>query len=165
LESGVSSIPFSKQVEIDCSILAATADKNPFLSWNQDVFLGRFAGRLWLFDGAAEELPKYLKVGDQLEFCGGILSLAPSKAGFAVPPSGLTITQRSGGERFRKVVGGQSTQLKKYLNEKRVLPWWRDQLPLLWNDTELVAVANLWQRQDTEGWQLAWSPAPLLAAS
>lgn len=164
-ESGMPTIPFAKMCEVDDSILTASTDKNPYLSWDGNVVLARFADRLWLYRDQLLEQPSRLRAGEKIAYGNGVLSLTPSDNGFAVPDDGVEITQRGGGERFRKLQGGQSTLLKKYLNEQAVLPWWRDRLPLIWSGGELVAVADLWQQQGTGNWQLSWLPAPVLRAA
>ena len=65
------------------------------------------------------------------------LSLAPGER--------LQVRWRRGGERCRpRGRPGGSASLKKLLQEWGVPPWWRDRLPLLYLDEELLAVGGLW---------------------
>ena len=56
----------------------------------------------------------------------------------------LEVGFRDGGERCQPVGRKHSQSLKKLLQEYHVPPWWRDRLPLLVVNDELVAVADLW---------------------
>jgi tRNA(Ile)-lysidine synthase len=64
------------------------------------------------------------------------LSLAPDER--------LQVSWRQGGERCRPQGRAGSASLKKLLQERAVPPWWRDRLPLLYLEDELLAVAGLW---------------------
>lgn len=64
------------------------------------------------------------------------LSLAPDER--------LQVSWRQGGERCRPQGRAGSASLKKLLQEWAVPPWWRDRLPLLYLEGELLAVAGLW---------------------
>ncbi len=51
---------------------------------------------------------------------------------------------RCGGERCRPAGRSGAAPLKKLLQAAGVPPWWRDRVPLLWLDGELLAVGDLW---------------------
>ncbi|GAC1036253.1 tRNA lysidine(34) synthetase TilS [Pseudomonas sp. No.117] len=72
--------------------------------------------------------------------------------------SGWRIAYRQGGERL--VVPGRGTRdLKRLLNERKVPPFLRGRLPLLWRGDELLAVANLPGLDGLPGGgRLAWLP-------
>ena len=73
--------------------------------------------------------------------------------GIRTPKDGcLKVSFRQGGERCRPSGRAHSTSLKKCLQEFGLEPWWRDQVPLIFIDEELVAVAMT---------QLMGSPWPL----
>lgn len=70
---------------------------------------------------------------------------AEGEPGIALGPGEfLAVRNRSGGERCQPLGRGHSQRLKKLLQEAGVPPWWRDRLPLLYLNDELVAVADLW---------------------
>ena len=79
------------------------------------------------------------------------------------------ISWRAGGERCRPRQRSASTSLKKLLQEWGVPPWWRDRVPLLYLDGELLAVGDLalckssrWRAAATAGeqlWRLSWERA------
>ena len=81
----------------------------------------------------------------------------------------LELRWRRGGERARPASGGRSADLKKWLQEAAIPPWWRDRLPLLFLENQMLAVGGLWachsSRWGEEGeeaeapWELVWEPA------
>lgn len=93
--------------------------------------------------------------------------LAPSRL-----PGVLHMATRTGGERLTLTPASASPArpLKKLLQEARVLPWWRDRLPLLMSDDQLVAVADLWIAQafaaedDEPGLRIEWRGRPAIIA-
>ncbi len=82
-------------------------------------------------------------------------------------PRVLEVSARRGGERLRLQAGGPRRPLKDLLREAGVLPWWRDQLPLIRAAGRLVAVADLWidvefraGPQTQRRARFEWLPAP-----
>ncbi len=80
---------------------------------------------------------------------------------------GLTVRFRVGGERFKPLEQGHSRKLKKWLQMAGVVPWMRARIPLLYRDSALVAVGDLWLsdqvRQVEAGgpaWRVDWSDHP-----
>jgi len=78
------------------------------------------------------------------------LPLTPSATGIAKQrlPDKLTVKFRDGGERIRLPGEKHHRALKKLLQESSVLPWWRERLPLIYANDQLVAVADLWVDHD-----------------
>ena len=52
--------------------------------------------------------------------------------------------RREGGEEIQLPGQSHTKKLKKLLQEEGVLPWFRQQLPLIYSGGQLVAVADLW---------------------
>jgi tRNA(Ile)-lysidine synthase len=83
-----------------------------------------------------------------------------------VPGDRLTISWRQGGERCRLPGRRGSRSLKNLLQEWNVPPWWRDRVPLLYLEGELLAVGGLaqcvssrWRAVAQEGeqlWNMNW---------
>jgi tRNA(Ile)-lysidine synthase len=83
-----------------------------------------------------------------------------------VPGDRLTISWRKGGERCRLLGRSGSRSLKNLLQECDVPTWWRDRVPLLYLEDELLAVGGLaccassrWRAAAQEGeqlWNLSW---------
>lgn len=80
-------------------------------------------------------------------------------------PSQLHVKSRCGGERCKPQGRQHSQSLKKLFQEYDVPPWFRDRAPLIYSDNELVAVADFWLCQRSEGGVLAcqfqWILPPL----
>ncbi len=76
----------------------------------------------------------------------GLLSLVPATGAGLQLAAGdlLQLVVRSGGERARPVGRSGSNRLKTLLQEAAVPPWWRDRIPLLYLEGELLAVGDLW---------------------
>jgi tRNA(Ile)-lysidine synthase len=82
------------------------------------------------------------------------------------PDDVLELRWRRGGERCRPVGKPYQQRLKKLFQERGVPPWWRERVPLLYLDNELLAVGDLWLCESSrlasettgEGrlWQLCW---------
>ncbi|KZN12819.1 tRNA lysidine(34) synthetase TilS [Marinomonas sp. TW1] len=57
---------------------------------------------------------------------------------------------------------GQTRSLKKWLNDQQIPVWWREHLPYVFIQDELVAVANLWRHPDYGQLQFEWQPSKAL---
>ena len=80
---------------------------------------------------------------------------------------GLTVQFRVGGERFKPLQERHTRKLKKWLQLAGVVPWMRAPIPLLYRDSTLVAVGDLWLsdqvRQAEAGgpaWRVDWTDHP-----
>jgi tRNA(Ile)-lysidine synthase len=130
-------------------LLAAGPDRNPRLVW-RGAELRRYRERLYLLAAADPAPPPeglVLVPGPALALGAprGCLRLVPvATGGIAVPPGGLTVGWRRGGERLRPAGQAHHRPLKLLLQERGVVPWMRAQLPLLHAGGQLVAVADLW---------------------
>ena len=80
----------------------------------------------------------------------------------AIPDKKLVVSYRRGGERIRPAAGKHHRSLKKLLQEKRVPPWYRDRIPLLYLNDDLVAVAGFWIEDryyagpEEDAWKITW---------
>src|SRR5262249_44722844 len=59
-------------------------------------------------------------------------------------PAQLQVHFRHGGEELRPAGDAHHRKLKKLLQDARVLPWWRDRVPLIYAADRLLAVGDLW---------------------
>lgn len=75
----------------------------------------------------------------------------------------IHIRTRSGGERCRPAGRNHSQTLKKCLQEFGLEPWLRDSVPLIYSESNLVAVGDLWicaeylADENQSGLKLVWS--------
>jgi tRNA(Ile)-lysidine synthase len=78
-------------------------------------------------------------------------------------PGRLDVRRRTGGEVFLPPGGVHHRPLRKWLQEHDVLPWRRQNLPLLFAGDRLIAVADLGvaaefaARSDEPSWRIAWN--------
>jgi tRNA(Ile)-lysidine synthase len=76
----------------------------------------------------------------------------------------VTLRPRRGGERIRLAANRPTHAVKKLLQEARMPPWERENLPLIWSDDELAAVPGIgialgFQAAPGEaGWRIEWRP-------
>ncbi|MFT5710131.1 MAG: tRNA(Ile)-lysidine synthase [Halioglobus sp.] len=158
----------------------SAASASPRLS-NGDFELQRYRNRIYLLpkfpdegDTGGPEQDLSLAIGEGCSIPGlGTLTLAPAvAAGLRLDAqSRLTIRWRQGGERCRPIGRAYNQRLKKLLQEFWVPPWWRERIPLVYLDDELLAVAGLWlcessrlQSSDEEIaglWEPRWERKPL----
>jgi tRNA(Ile)-lysidine synthase len=167
-------VPNARQLE---ELLAATditrPDAKTQVQWPGGE--GRiFRGQLYLFRPMAPRSgPDYrgsLDHSNSWQGPEGRLELCRTD-GPGLPDSwaqhGLTVRFRVGGERFKPLEEGHSRKLKKWLQMAGVVPWMRARIPLLYRDSALVAVGDLWLsdqvRQVEAGgpaWRVDWSDHP-----
>lgn len=152
-----------------CELLPAREDAEPQVSWG-GVQLRRYQRRLYLLPRKMEEKPD-LPVATQWALPGTLpladgsyLEASRERGGGLLVPEGetLEIRYRRGGERCKPFGRSASTTLKKLFQEYSVEPWLRDQVPLIYLDDQLVAVADLWvcdgfvASQEQSGWVIQW---------
>ena len=85
-------------------------------------------------------------------------------------PTTLTVRFREGGETLQPVGHEFHHKLKKLLQEAEILPWWRERLPLVYADQQLVAVGDLWIDAEfatapgEPGLNIVWDQRPTIVA-
>ncbi len=143
-------LPTERQLlALEHDAVAAAPDRVPCSEW-PGARVWRYRGHLYAEPASGPVIDRPLAIdwdgqGTLAWPPGGRLQLQPAVGvGLSLErrPARLRVTTRVGGERF-EWRSGQRRALHKWLQERGVLPWWRDALPLLWADRELVAVADL----------------------
>jgi tRNA(Ile)-lysidine synthase len=85
--------------------------------------------------------------------------------------SPLEVRARRGGESLRPAGDTHRRTLKKLLQSRGVLPWWRPHVPLIYSAGRLAAVADLWIAQEFAAGEgepsarIVWDGAPDLLSS
>ncbi len=146
-------VPDARRLErIRTELPRARADALPAVSWG-GASVRRYRGLLYAVTGVPPALPAPLRWdrsrAAQLSLGSGLgrLRLIEDPRGpiaLHKLPRVLEVGVRCGGERLRLEPGGPRRPLKDLLREARVLPWWRDRLPLVRAAGRLIAVADLW---------------------
>ena len=148
--------PASRLDEIAGALLAAREDAQPLIAW-EGAAVQRQGDLLVLRGGggagaSTPHLPELTwhwrrRRAQILPPPFGALVLEPDARGpldlDALGPT-LVLRERRGGERLRPVRGGPRRTLKQLLQEARVPPARRAQLPLLFDGGRLIGVADLW---------------------
>ena len=138
-----------------------------------DYRLSRYRDVLYLLppEAAVPSEALQLSPGESLEIPGvGEVRLERAQEGFWLSADeDLLVQFRRGGERCHPVSRKRSNSLKKLLQESELPPRWRDRVPLLFLDEELLAVGSLgacrsgrWGGEAHEGeaaWKMVWEPA------
>ncbi|MCX2975845.1 tRNA lysidine(34) synthetase TilS [Candidatus Marimicrobium litorale] len=129
------------------------------------------------FGVSAPTQPIALVPGEPCEVPGvGTVSLEPAAGEglFVVPGERLNLGWRAGGEQCRLCRREGTRSLKRVLQDARIPHWWRDRVPLLYRDEELLAVGDFAlclssrYRESAAGgeplWQMRWR-RPVTASS
>ena len=135
-------------------LLPARKDAEPLVSWPGGE-ARRYRNTLYLqstfraanFESGTSFDVSGVPIGPGL----GSLMLGPGDGpglSEAILSQGLCLRRREGGEEIKPVDQTHTRKLKKLLQEEAVLPWLRDQLPLVYSGDQLVAVADLWVAAD-----------------
>ncbi len=153
-------------------VIGARANRNPVLRC-EDMELQRYRGALYLHQAlpVAPAAPLHWRVAEPIALPPGTLH------GTAMPGRGLSpealrdgcleLRFRSGGERLGAPPG---RSLKKFLQQRRVYPWLRPCLPLVYHAHHIVCVPGLWTDPALQapsgvvGLEPVWSPAVRLTA-
>jgi tRNA(Ile)-lysidine synthase len=157
--------------EILEQLLPAREDAEPLVNW-PGAEARRYRDTLYLLPAAAvasfesgQELGgKGVRIGPGL---GELVLVSGAGQGLseAAVAAGLSVRLRRGGEEIKLVGQSHTRKLKKLLQEEGVVPWLRDQLPLVFSGDHLVAVADLWIADSAaaeNGLQIRWLGRPQL---
>jgi tRNA(Ile)-lysidine synthase len=172
---GLPQAPASCLRRIQDELLPAREDAQPLVSW-RGAEVRRYRSGLYLLRSTATELPFESASLPTLDREGQEVPLGPlgtlrlelaTGGGPGIDPDvvaeGLELRFRRGGEKIRPYGRKDSRTLKKLLQEHAVVPWMRQNLPLLYRDEMLVAVADLWIAADCAragGFCVRWIDKP-----
>ena len=155
-------------------VLTAADDRVPRVRW-PGVVVHRYRDRLYAAAAAIEVrswLPGAWRPGQAFDLGSiGWLELSPaqgeglSRARLAAP---LEVGPRPTGGSFRPAGSAHHRPLRKWLQERGVLPWLRSQLPVVACDGEIVAIGDLAYGGSLaavpgeDSWRIAWHGRPPL---
>ena len=164
-------IPSLKVLEKGIETLLNTKSDSPIVTWN-GCSIRRYKDTLYFFNPDLKQLqskPLQLKWfiqetinlgGDR----GSIKAKFIKGEGIALNkcPKSLEIKYRKGGEQIKPSGHKITKSLKNLFQENNVLPWARDQIPLVYLDEDLISVGDLWFNQDykaqkqEDGFLISW---------
>ena len=134
------------------------------------------AGRAWSGPQGRLVLEPAASAAVQAEAAGDSASRNPATARVphGMPESwareGLEIRFRIGGERFRPAGDAHHRSLKHWFQQRGVVPWMRDRIPLLYRGGRLIAVADLVLADEAARaapaeprWRVRWLDHPRIA--
>jgi tRNA(Ile)-lysidine synthase len=156
-------------------LLKAGEDRNPVLAWRRGE-IRRYRSNLYLLQplsrpAEADRVDLPLRAGATLDLGEGrgrlrLVRVRGQGLAGSRPGQALTVRYRSGGERIRPAGQAHTRDLKKLLQERGVVPWMRDRIPLLYCGDVLAAVAGLWvaanfaARATEPGLRVRWDDHP-----
>ena len=161
-------IPNQSVLQQVVSLLQASNDAKPLVHW-KGAELRRYRDTVYIM-APLSTLPNsnpYPWQWDQelqIQGLGTLRAVADRGRGVRQDCGGyLTVGFRRGGERYRQ--GNHHHSLKKLFQEKGILPWLRDRIPLIYLEEELVAVGDFFVTDhymaigEQPGWRLQWVPS------
>jgi tRNA(Ile)-lysidine synthase len=156
--------------ELRDSLLSSRQDALPVVRFSSVEFR-RYRDGLYLLKELRPAANKELVWQTERKLYTGhrcILMEKSSRHGQGLSPyvvgQALQVRYRKGGEKIRLPGREHRSSLKKLLNESSIPPWDRDDLPLFYQNDQLVAVADLWisadfqAHENEQGWQVSVRP-------
>ena len=165
--------PATRLAQILEELVCARADAQPLVQW-AGAEARRFRQHLFLMRPLPEKVTGKVALlrADKRpvspgELLGQLMLKPTDQAGIdpSIVRDGLAIRFREGGESIRPLHNRHTKTLRNLLQERAVVPWMRDRIPLLYAGDELVAVADLWVSADhakPHGYRVDWTDRPPL---
>ena len=135
-----------------------------------DAEIGCHSGRVAVHAPGLPEFEHIWRGESEVSLPGGVLAFEHARgvglAAVKLERTQVTLRPRRGGERIRLAANRPTHAVKKLLQEARMAPWERENLPLIWSDDELAAVPGIgvalaFQAAPEEaGWRVEWRPGP-----
>ncbi|MBL1142359.1 MAG: tRNA lysidine(34) synthetase TilS [Proteobacteria bacterium] len=162
--------PGSRNInKIISDIINSAPDKSPCVNW-EDVEVRRYRNSLY----AAKVLEEFeanieykWNPEEVLNISGETLSTISGKGkGISkdkIKNAELVIRFRQGGEKIKPDGFSHTKTVKQLFQERSVLPWLRDRIPLIYIDDKLIAIPGFCiderylAAQDDQSWDIVWS--------
>jgi tRNA(Ile)-lysidine synthase len=154
----------------------AAPDRVPVTRW-PGAAVYRYRGGLFAVSDSELRLAPAsgtVRTGDRVELGAGMTLEWRSAVGAGLSrarlPSTVTIAARAGGERFHEARNPHSQVLRKWLQQRGVVPWQRTTIPLVRAADRVAAVGDLAYASefaaaaDEPSWQLVWTERPRIFA-
>ncbi len=130
-------------------VVNSAVDASPCVNWG-DVECRRYRRHIYLDTSMPEHNPESIitwNVRNDIDIQGGRLSATASRGhGIAqhyLLDGDVSVRFRQGGERICPAPAKQNKTLKQLYQEKGVIPWQRDRVPLIFIDNQLAVVPGV----------------------
>ena len=155
--------------EILNELINKDTNKSPCVNW-QDVEVRRFKNLLYASKTLKEndikqefvwDLREPIQIFDETLMASSTIGTGISKA--VLKNAELRIRYRQGGERIEPENASHSKSVKKLFQERNVLPWFRNSVPLIYINDELAMIPGLCidkkyrAAKDESSWQITWT--------
>ncbi len=151
-------------------VINARVDRQPLVQWS-DVQVRRYRKKIYFlseyFQPKENNTEKIYLNGPNWQLGKGLGSLSLEKSDIGIKRSiakeGFNVTFRAGGEKIKPLGSGYSRKIKKLFQEAAVVPWMRENIPLLFYEGNLVAVADMWLDKSyaaDNGYIIRWNERP-----
>ena len=151
-------------------VINARVDRQPLVQWS-DVQVRRYRKKIYFlseyFQPKENNTEKIYLNGPNWQLGKGLGSLSLEKSDIGIKRSiakeGFNVTFRAGGEKIKPLGSGYSRKVKKLFQEAAVVPWMRENIPLLFYEGNLVAVADMWLDKSyaaDNGYIIRWNERP-----
>lgn len=124
-------------------------ERSPCVNW-QDVECRRYGDYLYILRAETNSnIPSVMEWGvhSPLRFASGEVSLIKSSGpGFnsaSMNNARVTIRFRQGGETIRPYPSGLTKTVKKLFREQRILPWYREKIPMIYINDRLAVIPGI----------------------
>ena len=151
-------------------VINARVDRQPLVQWS-DVQVRRYRKKIYFlseyFQPKDNNIEKIYLNGPNWQLGKGLGSLSLEKSDIGIKRSiakeGFNVTFRAGGEKIKPLGSGYSRKVKKLFQEAAVVPWMRENIPLLFYEGNLIAVADMWLDKSyatDNGYIIRWNERP-----
>ena len=132
-------------------------EKSAEIKWGNHV-VRRFNKRLYFLNKsetlpfvAPDDIPWSIKQSISLDHPIGTLEIDfRDGTGISLDKCSdhLQIKFRKGGEKISSSKQKKQKTLKDFFNEKKILPWTRDKIPLIYDNQHLISIGDFWVNED-----------------
>ena len=151
-------------------VINARVDRQPLVQWS-DIQVRRYRKKIYFlseyFQPKDNNIEKIYLNGPNWQLGKGLGSLSLEKSDIGIKRSiakeGFNVTFRAGGEKIKPLGSGYSRNVKKLFQEDAVVPWMRENIPLLLYEGNLIAVADMWLDKSyatDNGYIIRWNERP-----
>lgn len=162
--------PGSRHIEkIIADIINSDIDKSPCVNW-ADVEIRRYKNYIYAFNTmqSIDVNSEFIWQPESILNLNGETLIAKHVNGIGISENklnnrNLTVRFRKGGEKIKPHYSNHTKTVKQLFQDNSVLPWYRDKIPLIYINHELVVIPgfcvdkNYMAENDEPSWDIHWS--------